>query len=333
MDIQPQINRYFLTAKETLVIELKKIVTSHPTGTANLYLRYKYLPDYQDGEFICPIEKAPLVFPETNVGIGTTSPQAKLHVNGGDAIISDNLNFGHTTRQMINLYEQTYGIGVQSSTIYFRTGSQFAWYKGGSHNNNLAEPSGGTLQMMLDSSGNVGIGTKSPQAQLHVTETIQARKIVADGAVFTGMILMWSGAANQIPIGWVLCNGQNGTPDLRDKFIVGAGSSKYPVGNTGGAETVTLTVGQMPKHNHATSSIASAGAHTHEYWFDDEGGGTGPNGIYPQGDGGITTDKKQSTLTAGAHSHSLSIIENGNNEAHENRPPYYALCFIMKVDI
>ncbi len=231
-----------LAAKETLVIELKKIVTSHPTGTANLYLRYKYLPDYQDGEFICPIEKAPLVFhdvevsgklehrvgigtttpatllnvqdfltlgnPDNNqkfvitsrapqsgdflqitndkadgswdwtqgitlrrggkVGIGTADPQAKLHVNGGDALFSGNLNFGQTTRQMINLYEQTYGIGVQTSTMYFRTNSQFAWYQGGSHNDDLAEPSGGTLQMMIHSSGNVGIGTALPLAKLHV---------------------------------------------------------------------------------------------------------------------------------------------------------------------
>ncbi|MEG4292387.1 tail fiber domain-containing protein [Microcoleus sp. C2C3] len=302
-----------LAAKETLVIELKKIVTSHPTGTANLYLRYKYVPDYQDGEFICPIEKAPLVFhdvkvndqlehrvgigtttPATllnvrdfltlgnpdnnqkfvitsrapqsgdflqitndkadgswdwgqgitlkrggNVGIGTEAPQAKLDVNGGDALISGkvgigttapqakleiigtgttfysakktelgirselvtikdgnvgigtenpevklhvnngnaifsgNVNFGSTTRQMINLYEQTYGIGVQSSTMYFRTASQFALYKGGSHNNDLAEPSGGTLQLMLDSSGNVGIGTKTPSAKLDVNGDVK----------------------------------------------------------------------------------------------------------------------------------------------------------------
>ena len=54
-----------------------------------------------------------------------------------------------------------------------------------------------------------------------------------------GGIIMWSGATNNIPSGWALCDGNNGTPNLQDKFIVGAGSS-YAVAATGGSKDATL---------------------------------------------------------------------------------------------
>lgn len=116
----------------------------------------------------------------------------------------------------------------------------------------------------------------------------------------SGLIAMWSGAANKIPSGWVLCNGANGTPDLRNRFIVGAGSS-YSVGATGGSESVTLTVEQMPMHNHAINGIDLM--HIQE----------GKTAIRCMKD----TQKNGSDYA-------------GSNTPHENRPPYYALCFIMK---
>jgi microcystin-dependent protein len=162
-----------------------------------------------------------------------------------------------------------------------------------------------------------------------------------------GAIIMWSGAINDIPVGWALCDGTNGTPDLRDRFIVGAGGS-YNVGNTGGASSVTLEVSQMPSHAHTGSTI-SAGSHTHD---------TSPyvgNSLYPnfmassnttivtfefasggEGEGFPATINEVGTLelnmeSAGSHGHSLSIASTGGSQPHENRPPYYALCFIMKL--
>ena len=88
-----------------------------------------------------------------------------------------------------------------------------------------------------------------------------------DNSIPSGVIAMWSGASNAIPAGWVLCDGQNGAPDLRNRFIVGAGSS-YSVGATGGSDTVSLNTNQIPAHSHGFSlSAASAGAHTHGHTF------------------------------------------------------------------
>jgi len=83
----------------------------------------------------------------------------------------------------------------------------------------------------------------------------------------SGTIVMWSGSVASIPSGWKLCDGTNGTPDLSGKFIVGysSGNEDYNViGNTGGANNVTLTTNQIPSHSHTmTGSTESAGSHSH----------------------------------------------------------------------
>ena len=74
--------------------------------------------------------------------------------------------------------------------------------------------------------------------------------------IMYGTIVMYYSSTN-IPSGWALCDGKNGTPDLRNRFIVGAGSN-YEVGNVGGVDSVSLTEAQMPEHNH-TISINNGG--------------------------------------------------------------------------
>jgi microcystin-dependent protein len=86
-------------------------------------------------------------------------------------------------------------------------------------------------------------------------------------ALFAGIISLWSGSIASIPAGWHLCDGTAGTPNLRDKFIVGAGSA-YAVGATGGAATYSLTVNQLPAHGHGVTDPSHAHAvydptHTH----------------------------------------------------------------------
>ena len=116
-----------------------------------------------------------------------------------------------------------------------------------------------------------------------------------------GTIVMWSGTT--IPDGWALCNGSNGTPDLRDRFIVGAGSS-YALKATGGAATVTLTLDQIPPHSH--------------------------NFSWPRGDA-WWNNGSGNTWWGNSFNASSNTANAGGGQAHENRPPYYALYYIMKL--
>ena len=121
----------------------------------------------------------------------------------------------------------------------------------------------------------------------------------------SGVIMMWSGAINAIPSGFVLCNGQNNTPNLIDRFIVGAGSV-YSVGDTGGASSVTLSINEIPSHSHTVTTRNSQG-------------------------GGVFTAMGHARNTGSVSSSNASGLSNtGGGAAHENRPPYYALCYIMK---
>ena len=91
-----------------------------------------------------------------------------------------------------------------------------------------------------------------------VTSAIQTQ--ITSSLFPAGGIILWSGSTASIPSGWVLCNGSNSTPDLRDRFVVGAGSS-YGVNATGGASSVTLSTSQIPAHNHSASSSSSTTIH------------------------------------------------------------------------
>jgi microcystin-dependent protein len=144
-----------------------------------------------------------------------------------------------------------------------------------------------------------------------------------------GVIVMWSGSIASIPVGWLLCDGTNSTPDLRNRFIVGAGST-YAVNATGGADTVTLTTAQIPSHTHTFSGTTNtAGNHNHEYYSSGVSGSNPWPDVDSSGGAAPTTHP---TSFAGDHSHTFSgtTAATGGGESHENRPPYFALAYIMK---
>lgn len=161
---------------------------------------------------------------------------------------------------------------------------------------------------------------------------IKDTKTYIDQRLPSGVIVMWSGEINAIPDGWNLCDGYNNTPDLRDRFIVGAGYS-YDMKTTGGEKEITLSVDQMPNHSHQVN-ITNGGEHSHylekslEMWHRSFKGSDG-NGR-PLVDSGGSNHYMNQTDDAGTHSHNASCTNAGNNVAHENRPPYLALAYIMK---
>jgi hypothetical protein len=112
------------------------------------------------------------------VGIGTTNPSTELEVNG-DHSIAGALSFGSQGRQMINLYSTSYSIGIQNSTQYYRTGKNFAWYKGGSHNSNELNAGGGTVQMVIKN-GNVGIGSVAALRRLHINASNTRNPVIIE---------------------------------------------------------------------------------------------------------------------------------------------------------
>jgi len=133
-----------------------------------------------------------------------------------------------------------------------------------------------------------------------------------------GGIILWSGAANAIPSGWLLCNGANGTPNLVDRFVVGAGTASPAVGATGGSKDAVVV-----SHAHT----ASDSGHTHGVGpvplrANDTDRGVG-NSSYFSVDSiwSISSDTGYANITVNAA---------GQSGANANLPPYYALCYIMK---
>ena len=115
-----------------------------------------------------------------------------------------------------------------------------------------------------------------------------------------GGIIMWSGATNNIPSGWALCDGQNGTPNLQDRFIVGAGNT-YAVDATGGSADATLV------------------SHTHNLLYN--------HGSFGGSSGAVTPRSGNSPVTPGI---SGRVSTEGSSATNANLPPYYALAYIMK---
>jgi len=151
-------------------------------------------------------------------------------------------------------------------------------------------------------------------------------------AMPSGGIIMWSGSIISIPTGWLLCDGSSGTPDLRDRFITGAGST-YAVGSTGGRTDAVLVA-----HAHAFSGTTGGQSADHYHGPRDGAGNfimgnTGPNGGFAGGASYTNTNGTDQTgVNASDHSHVYSGVTGSEGESgtNQNLPPFYALAFIMK---
>ena len=140
-----------------------------------------------------------------------------------------------------------------------------------------------------------------------------------------GLISMWSGSIGSIPSGWYLCDGSNGTPNLTDRFIIGAGST-YAVNGTGGTSSVTLTTNNLPAHTHTATSTVTDPGHTHT---------TSYLGYVGSGGGGISGGGYSfSTISLNSATTGVSVAttnaSTGSGTSFSILNPYYALAFIQK---
>ena len=147
-------------------------------------------------------------------------------------------------------------------------------------------------------------------------------------AFIAGMIMMWSGSIATIPSGWLLCNGSSGTPDLRNKFIIGAHSDNAGVANTTVTGTNTQTGGSkdaiVVSHTH-TATVTDP-SHTHSFTAQQNIGGFTGDGQAPD-----QQSTSQSSTTASATTGiTVANSTEGSSGTNANLVPYYALAFIMK---
>ncbi len=189
------------------------------------------------------------------------------------------------------------------------------------------------VQNNVNVGGDVTLGGKITAATIEITGGIPP----SAGVVPIGGIIMWSGLPSAIPAGWALCDGQSGRPDLRGRFVVGYHDAipQYDatrkLGKNASDTTTTLVMANLPAHNHAAGTLVanSAGAHSHSVSASTGGGGTTINA-----DNDSSIEENPSTSTAGDHTHSIggSTANAGSGTAFGNRPPWYVLAYIIRIN-
>jgi microcystin-dependent protein len=168
----------------------------------------------------------------------------------------------------------------------------------------------------------LGIAVES-DAEMSPREQLTSVPFAFNGVPQHG-IIMWHGSPSAVPAGWALCDGNNGTPDLRGRFIVGASKipdntiidgtdpalSQYGWKYMSGEEKHTLTISEMPSHDHAHGDYRM---------------------LRYNGEGTDSSSGDNSSGEPNIHHAGASPLANGGGLPHENRPPYYALAYIMKL--
>lgn len=155
----------------------------------------------------------------------------------------------------------------------------------------------------------------------------------SSSSIPSGVISLWYGSIGLIPSGWVLCDGNNATPDLRDRFIVGAGTS-YTVNQTGGSSTAVL-----PEHTHTASVTLNDSDPGHSHTFYGGSASTSANPYFQAtGVGTLGSDATVvSTSSVGVNTTGITfdpvvtVDDAGVSPLGGNLPPFYALAYIMKV--
>ncbi len=297
---------------------------------------------------------------EGSVGIGTDNPSKTLHVEG-NVHITEDLNIlgniliqGETTTvetTNLNIQDPIIELGKNNSSgtdlgiIMTRPGSNvavsfleasdelvMAYTESHSGVSSVVPITSEDLKLKLygelTTTGNV-VSSNLTTGNI-VAETVTTTVLTMAGGdnpfVPSGVIVMWSGTIATVPSGWYLCDGQNGTPNLLDRFIVGAGNV-YNMNDTGGSSDAIVV-----SHTH-TGSTASGGAHSHSWSGSRQQAGTDDNNNqyqFSKGDNGGADTVTIGTSTHSGHVHTMSLDSTGVSGTNANLPPYFALAYIMK---
>jgi microcystin-dependent protein len=350
-----------LAPQQFLDISLSKLVTAHPSGTANLELRHSAVPGYWDGEIVCPIEKAPLVFGrgadhQDKVGIGESQPNARLTVQTA----TEQHGFLHTSNAAngavkVGTYvDQSKGGYVGTSSdhpLHFFTNNS-APKLTLTTDGHLHVPGPLVFRTDADSTGEDG-GVRffkkdetTLMLELNKDGTLELKSgRIKDKTGFlvpVGTIVAYGGSA--APAGWLLCDGaehaSSSYPELstvlgntygsaaEGKFKVPNLTARVPVGaGTGysrGATGGAATVTLTVEQMPAHTHGVNDPGHTHEIRAHSQN--QSPNtqrhdAIY----NGWSWDMNPANATTG-----ISIQSKGGGQAHENMPPYLVINYIIK---
>ena len=283
----------------TVAFDLTGIYSLLPQGMTYAYLGFSDIPGYNDGYYALEIVKLDPV----RIRSFTATPSVFLNATEAQA---SRLEFTVENAGYISISNTDYATGVseqrlsasttvraQSSTTYTLTATHAI-----------------TGQQVAQS-----VTFRISPDILHITPI--------------GMITLWHGPANQVPAGWALCDGQNGTPDLRGRFIVGAGTGDYPSGRTGDG-LMRLRVEHLPAHTH-TATASREGLHQHSTTFDHRGFSVGGGGQGLTDNSGTDSTWAGYTSTDGFHGHNIRIDLTGNNEPFEVIPRFHALHYIKRI--
>lgn len=253
------------------------------------------------------------------VGIGKSDPQRPLHLY---STTSPTLLLEGTNSSYIKLYTTT---GNTTANIGFQNSSDFTISN--------SKP-GGKIEINVNNGGKFNVEARIKENN--------------NTLVPTGTIAFWYGPNTSVPGGWAICDGGSypktdgtgniSTPNLTNKFVIGAGDD-YNLNATGGSATVSLTnSNQMPNHRHDVSNYATENTGSHTHRIPSDGGSTHSNGSYLRRDDGYngtgtTTGPIGTGMSGGVHTHTVTgnTGSTGSSAPMENMPPYMCIRYIMKL--
>ena len=326
-----------------LTFALSEWVTNKASGTYNILLRYENIPGYWDGAWVLPVQYSPLVLRSDKIGIGTDQPSADLEIRQdkqaavGPVLRLTNGEGGENSAAAIDFNVGPVGQGASHDPTFRIEGRNDA--------------SNRTDLVFLTQK------TPQPDSELRESMRITAEGRVKDSTGFimpVGAILAYGGS--KVPDGWLLCDGQliggegyaalrtvlgerNNVPDLRNRFIIGAGID-YPLNNRGGEASVKLETKHLPSHTHTgvienadITNRSTPNGQQHRVMHPDTFVRTN---VGDEGDDYTVYDNKGnegpwlSSLINFLHNHTTRIEPTGGDTNHENLPPYHALTYIIK---